>query len=159
MRSCSRPASPAQARAEHAAALALASQIGDKHEQARARNGLGAALLATGLPGQARAEHAAALALASQSGDRYEQARAWAALPAATRLPGTAGQAAQHWRRALARYTELGLPEADDLRAQAHSPATAGITSPPITSSGRTSHTLATTPIAAWNPISASAPS
>jgi len=150
---------PGQARVEHTAALTLASQIGDKHEEARARNGLGAALLTTGQPGQARAEHTAALAVASQSGDQYEEARALGGLANGYQAAGDPGQAEHHWRQALARYTELGLPEADDLRAQVHSPATAGITSPPITSSGRTSHTLATEPIAAWNPISASAPS
>ena len=39
---------PDEARAEHAAALALASQIGDAYEQARAHRGLSAALDATG---------------------------------------------------------------------------------------------------------------
>jgi DNA-binding SARP family transcriptional activator/Tfp pilus assembly protein PilF len=109
---------PAQARAEHAAAMSLASQIGDKHEQARAHNGLGAALLDSGLPGQAHAQHAAALALASQSGDRYEQARALDGLARSHQAAGEPGQAGHHWRRALARYTDLGLPEADDVRSR-----------------------------------------
>lgn len=39
---------PGQARVEHTAALTLASQIGDAYEQARAHNGLTAALHATG---------------------------------------------------------------------------------------------------------------
>jgi DNA-binding SARP family transcriptional activator/Tfp pilus assembly protein PilF len=129
---------PGQARAEHTAALALASQIGDKHEQARARNGLGAALLATGQPGQARAEHTAALALASQSGDQYEEARALGGLARGYQAGGDPGQAEHQWQRALARYSELGLP---------------------VPSSGLTSPTLATAPIAARNPIPASAAS
>jgi hypothetical protein len=94
-----------------------------------------------------------------EMGERSEEARALGGLARGYQAAGDPGQAEHHCRQALARYTELGLPEADDLRAQAQSPATAGITSPPITSSGRTSHTLATWPIAAWNPISASAPS
>jgi hypothetical protein len=39
---------PPEARAGHAAALALASQAGDAYEQARAHAGLGAALIACG---------------------------------------------------------------------------------------------------------------
>ncbi len=109
---------PGPARAEHAAALALASQVGDKHEQARARNGLGAALLDGARPGPAGAQHAAALALASQSGDRYEQARALDGLARSYQAAGDPGQAGDHWRRALARYTDLGLPEADDVRSR-----------------------------------------
>jgi DNA-binding SARP family transcriptional activator/tetratricopeptide (TPR) repeat protein len=107
-----------QARAEHAVAISLASQIGDKHEQARGRNGLGAALLDSALPDQARAQHAAALALASQSGDRYEQARGLDGLARSYQAAGDPGRAGQHWRRALARYTDLGLLEADDIRSR-----------------------------------------
>jgi tetratricopeptide (TPR) repeat protein len=110
---------PGPARAKHAAALDTASQIGDKHEQARAHNGLGATLLGGGQPGQARAQHAAALALASQSGDRYEQARALGGLARSYHAAGDPGRAGDHWRRALACYADLGLPEADHVRAQA----------------------------------------
>jgi hypothetical protein len=46
------------------------------NEQARAHNGLGAALLAKRLTSQARAHYVAALALASESGDPYQQDRA-----------------------------------------------------------------------------------
>jgi len=109
---------PVPARAEHAVAVSLAAQIGDKHEQARAHNGLGAALLDSAMPGQARAQHAAALALASQSGDRYEQARALDGLARSCQAAGEPGQAGLHWRRALADYTVLGLPEADDVRTR-----------------------------------------
>jgi DNA-binding SARP family transcriptional activator/Tfp pilus assembly protein PilF len=109
---------PGQARAEHAMAVSLAGEIGDKHEQARARNGLGAALLDSGLPGPARAQHAAALALASQSGDRYEQARALDGLARTYQAAGDPGRADRHWRRALARYTDLGVVEADVVRGR-----------------------------------------
>jgi DNA-binding SARP family transcriptional activator/tetratricopeptide (TPR) repeat protein len=109
---------PGQAHVEHAAALTAASQVGDKHEQARARNGLGTAMLERGLPGQARAEHAAALNLASRSGDRYEQARALGGLARGYQSAGDLDQACDHWRRALAHYTDLGVPEADDVRTE-----------------------------------------
>ena len=109
---------PGQAQAQHAAALTVASQIGDKHEQARARNGLGAALLGRGQPGQAQAEHAAALTVASRSGDPYEQARALGGLARGYQAAGDPDQARDHWRRALARYTDLGLPEADNVRTE-----------------------------------------
>jgi tetratricopeptide (TPR) repeat protein len=109
---------PGPAHAEHSAALAVARQIGDQHEQARACNGLGASLLDRGLPDQARPQYAAALALASQSGDRYEQARALDGLAHSYLAAGDPGQALQHWRRALDRYADLGLPEADAVRAE-----------------------------------------
>ena len=40
--------------------------------------------------------------MASQIGDKHEQA----------------DQARDHWRRALACYTDLGLPESEDVRAE-----------------------------------------
>jgi DNA-binding SARP family transcriptional activator/tetratricopeptide (TPR) repeat protein len=109
---------PGQAHVQHAAALTAASQVGDKHEQARARNGLGTAMLERGLRGQARAQHAAALNLASRSGDRYEQARALDGLARGYQSAGDLDQACGHWRRALAHYTDLGVPEADDVRTE-----------------------------------------
>jgi hypothetical protein len=71
-----------------------------------------------GNPAPARAQHAAALALASQAGDRCEQARAHNGLARSHDAEGDPVQAGDHWRRALARYTDLGLPEAADVRAQ-----------------------------------------
>ncbi len=50
-------------RRQHAAALGLASQIGDKHQQARAHHGLACSHHATGNPGQARRHWREALAL------------------------------------------------------------------------------------------------
>ena len=56
--------------------------------------------------------------MASQSGDRYEQARALDGLGRSYQAAGDPGRAGQHWRRALARYTDLGLLEADDIRSR-----------------------------------------
>jgi hypothetical protein len=83
-------------------------------------------------------QHAAALALASQSGDRYEQARALDGLARSYHAAGDPGRADRHWRRALARYTDLGLLEADDVRgrltalagAAFHAVGEAGLTGP-----------------------------
>ena len=74
---------PDQARARHYAALTLADEIGEKHEQARARNGLGAALLAAGQPQRAHEQHAVALQLAGEIGATPQADRARAGLLAA----------------------------------------------------------------------------
>jgi hypothetical protein len=96
---------PDHACARHYAALTLADEIGEKHEQARARNGLGAALLAAGQPERAHEQHAAALTLAGEIGATPQADRAQAGLLAVSRplnlagapgmagAPGTAGAA------------------------------------------------------------------
>jgi tetratricopeptide (TPR) repeat protein len=71
-----------------------------------------------GEAGPALARFRAALALASQAGDRFEQARA---LDGAARVLATAsqpGQARAHWQRALAIFSDLGVPEAAQVRAR-----------------------------------------
>jgi hypothetical protein len=74
--------------------------------------------LATGRPGRARSQHAAALALASRIGETYEQARAHNGLARVHHAGDDRGQACHHWQQALTLYTELGAPEADQVRAQ-----------------------------------------
>ncbi len=59
---------PDEASVQHSAALTLASQIGDAYEQARAHNGLGAALHATGDITLARHHWLCALGLYSELG-------------------------------------------------------------------------------------------
>jgi tetratricopeptide (TPR) repeat protein len=87
---CQRQGRYAEAAGYHQRALDLSREIGDLPSQAAALNGTGEVLLATGQPSQARAHYA--------SGDLR--------------------QARSHWHHALARYTQLGLPDADDARAQ-----------------------------------------
>ena len=99
-------------------ALSLARQIGDRPGGAETHNGAGAVLLAAGQPGQARAAHHAALALASRIGDKYEQARAHDGLARAYHVTGDHGRARYCWEQALARFTALGAPETDDVRAR-----------------------------------------
>lgn len=88
-----------------------------------AMNGAGEILLATGQHAQALTSHQAALALASQTGDRYEQARAHHGLARACHATGQHDAEREHWEQALAGYTSLSVPEADELRTVAKLPA------------------------------------
>jgi DNA-binding SARP family transcriptional activator len=99
-------------------ALALVRETGERSSEILALNRLGEVLLATGEPGQARAQHAAALSLADQIGDCYEQARAHNGLARTRDATGDSGGARQHRQQALTLYTDLGAPEADQVRAQ-----------------------------------------
>jgi len=74
-------------------------------------------LCATGQPDQARTRHTAALALAIETGYYYEQARAHNGLAHACHSTGEHDQARNHWQHAVTRYTDLDVPEADDVRA------------------------------------------
>jgi DNA-binding SARP family transcriptional activator/tetratricopeptide (TPR) repeat protein len=99
-------------------ALAIFREVGVQAGEAEAHNGLGQAALAAGRPAQARAEHATALMLAAQIGDRKEQSRAHHGLALACEAAGEHGQARHHWEEALTRYTDLGAPEVDEVRAR-----------------------------------------
>jgi DNA-binding SARP family transcriptional activator len=99
-------------------ALVLYRETGDRTGEAEALNSLGEVLLAAGDPGRARSQHATALGLAGQIGDEYEQARAHDGLARAHQASGNPAQAWRHWQQALARYSDLGVPEADRVRAQ-----------------------------------------
>jgi tetratricopeptide (TPR) repeat protein/transcriptional regulator with XRE-family HTH domain len=98
-------------------ALALSRAAEDLSSQASALNGLGEVHLATGHPAQARARHAAALMAAVSIGEKYEQARAEDGLARAYQAGADPRPAPGHWRQALALYTELGAPEAHQVRA------------------------------------------
>ncbi len=99
-------------------ALALFRKTGDQAGEATALNSLGTVFLATGRTADARARHAAALVLAGQVGEAYEQARAHDGLARAQHAVGNSVRARHHWRHALARYVDLGAPEAGRVRAQ-----------------------------------------
>ena len=99
-------------------ALTLFREIGDRSGEAAALNGLGEALLAVGRPGDGCAQHATALGVASEIDDRFQQARAHAGLAHSHRAADDRDQARYHWQHALALYTELGVPQAAEVRAQ-----------------------------------------
>jgi DNA-binding SARP family transcriptional activator/tetratricopeptide (TPR) repeat protein len=97
-------------------ALDLFLKLGDLAGQAQGLNGLGGTLLATGWPGHAHARHTAALTLARQIGDPDQEAHANDGLGHSFRALGDLDRTRFHWQQALARYTELGAPEAARLR-------------------------------------------
>jgi tetratricopeptide (TPR) repeat protein len=106
-----------QASGRYRQALDLYLKAGDPSGVSEVRNGLGESLLATGQPSQARTQHATALQLAIRIGDEYEQAHAHHGLGRACQALGHDEQAIHHQRQALTLYAELGVPEADQIRA------------------------------------------
>jgi tetratricopeptide (TPR) repeat protein/transcriptional regulator with XRE-family HTH domain len=99
----------------HHQALGIAAELGDEHLTAELLNRLGGTLLAAGRAGEALCHHDRALAITRRTGNRYQQARAHHGIASAATGP----RAAQHHDLALALYTELGVPEAAELRAAA----------------------------------------
>ncbi|MGH3976873.1 MAG: tetratricopeptide repeat protein, partial [Pseudonocardiaceae bacterium] len=109
----------AQQAADHQQqAIALYREIGHPAGEAHALNNLGKIRHVTGQLREALIQHTAALTLATQIGDRYEQARAHNGL-AHTHL-GTSGSdlARHHWQQALTLYTDLDIPDAEDIRTR-----------------------------------------
>ncbi|MGC5013391.1 tetratricopeptide repeat protein [Streptosporangium sp. DT93] len=105
---------PAQARARHEQAAALYRRLGNTADEAVALNGLAEA---AGDPARAVEEHTAALALADRTRNRPERARAHAGLARAHLALGLPERAREHGRTALGLYGELGVPEAEEVRA------------------------------------------
>jgi len=100
---------------QHQQALEQTRDVGD-HSEMEVLNELGETYLAAGRPDQAREHHTHALQLALATDQRHQQANAHNGIAHAIRDvdPETAQE---HWRAALAIYTELGVPEADHVRA------------------------------------------
>jgi tetratricopeptide (TPR) repeat protein len=98
--------------------LAVACAAGNRDDEADALNTLGEVFLAAGRPRDARDRLGAALELATETGLEYEQARAHDGLGHAYRVTGDAAEAHRHWQQALSIFAELGVPEADQVRAQ-----------------------------------------
>jgi tetratricopeptide (TPR) repeat protein len=106
-----------QAADHHQQALTLFRETGDRAGAAKAFNNLGETLHAAQQSDEARGHHAAALTLAIQTGDRYEQARAHHGLAHTQDTTREHDQAHYHWQHALTLYTDLVVPDADDVRA------------------------------------------
>ena len=98
------------------ATLALSREAGARSSETDALHLLGEVSLATGDYRQACIHHAGALALASEAGDIPLQARAHDGLARGYEADGDARQARHHWQQALTQYTQLGVPEADQVR-------------------------------------------
>jgi DNA-binding SARP family transcriptional activator len=98
-------------------ALAHNRQIGDHNGQAWAINGLGEAAQLAGRPASAMAFHTQALAIAAEVDGHQQQARAHAGIGHAHRTMRSTDQARTHYERAHVIYAELGMPEADEMRA------------------------------------------
>jgi DNA-binding SARP family transcriptional activator/Tfp pilus assembly protein PilF len=98
-------------------ALALFRRIGNQHGEVRALRRLAAALHGVGQPAAARAELETALWLAAETGNTYEQASAHCDLAESHHGAGDDQQARRHWQQALSLYTQLGAPEADQIRS------------------------------------------
>jgi tetratricopeptide (TPR) repeat protein len=115
---CQRTGRLRAALSRHERALAIAEDIGERSVRAMALNGLGRALAALGEPDSALERHELARAAAVEIGDRLQHARALAGVARCLEETGRARQAHPHWRRAEEIYTELGVPDADEIRAR-----------------------------------------
>jgi tetratricopeptide (TPR) repeat protein len=113
-----RAGEPARAMAYHRQALAIARGSYDQQAEAWARNGLGEAACALGAAADALAQHTAAHAVATAIGAGDQHARAHAGLGAAHAVLGDRGQAREHYTHAVRYYTQLGMPEGEELRAR-----------------------------------------
>jgi tetratricopeptide (TPR) repeat protein len=97
--------------------VSLFRELGERFSEAWTLNGLGEATHAAGRPADALAHHTAACAIADEIGSSGQQARAHAGLGHAHQALGELTRARRHYEHALALYTRLGLPEADEVRA------------------------------------------
>jgi len=122
---CLRLGRPGDATRHLREALSMYREMGSSSNEADVLNILGGAFLAIGRPGDAKAQHAAALHLGDQVGDKYRQALAHQGLGGACRASGDPEGARRHWQQALDLFTELGTPEADQVRAQLDAPGQA----------------------------------
>ena len=99
-------------------ALAISGELGVPAGEAGSLNSLGETLSGAGLAEEARGRHHDALTVARQIGDRAEEARAHDGLARSYHAAGDHDHARHHWQQALILYTDLGTPEADQVRAQ-----------------------------------------
>jgi tetratricopeptide (TPR) repeat protein len=108
---------PAIAIEYHERSLAICREVGDRDGESWALNGLGEAAHAAGHPTDALTHHTAAHTVAVGIGNRDQQARAHTGLGHAHHTIADPAKARQHYQHALTLYTDLGTPEADQVRA------------------------------------------
>ncbi|WP_236809164.1 tetratricopeptide repeat protein [Amycolatopsis albispora] len=92
-------------------ALAIARECADRGVESRVLNSLGSLALARGEAAEAARFFRDALEIAVETGCVGDQAAAHHGL-------GEATGEREHWEHALARYAEMGVPEADEVRAR-----------------------------------------
>jgi DNA-binding SARP family transcriptional activator len=107
-----------QAVEHHQQAAALFRHGCAPRGEAEALNGLGEALFAMHRPKDALPQHAAALELTERAGGLNERARAHHGLARAYQAAGSQDQARCHLGAAMNIYSQLGAPEAEQLRGQ-----------------------------------------
>ena len=108
---------PAAATEHHELALNIFRRTGNRTGEAYALNGLGQAAHTAGSASAALPHHAAAHIAAVDIGDREQQARAHTGLGDAHRALGNLAVARHHYEQALTLYTDLGLPETEQIRS------------------------------------------
>jgi tetratricopeptide (TPR) repeat protein len=101
----------------HRQALCIFREVGDRQGEACALNGLGEAANSNGRPDDALTHHTTAHTIAADIGDRDQQARAHTGLARAHLSLDNPTQARRHYQHALTLYTDLDMPEADQIRA------------------------------------------
>ncbi|MFF5229786.1 ATP-binding protein [Dactylosporangium sp. NPDC000521] len=117
---------PEQAAAHHRQALELFLDGRDRLGESWARNGLGEAAMTFGDASTALTHHAAALAAATIAAARDQQARAHLGLGNAHEALHDLSSARAHHEEAVRLFTDLGMPEADDLRTRLPAPPEEG---------------------------------
>ena len=103
-------------------ALRVHRESGDQFGETVTLRSLAEALHAARQPAAARAELAAAVRLAAETGNTFQQASAHRDLGESHDRAGQDKQARHHWQQALILYTELGAPEADQVRSRLSAP-------------------------------------
>jgi tetratricopeptide (TPR) repeat protein len=109
---------PIRATENHRRALAIFRETGGRDGETYALNGLGEAARAAGRAADALTHYTAAHALAVEIGALDQQARAQTGLGRAHHLLGDVVRARRHYQHALALYSDLGMPQAEQIRAQ-----------------------------------------
>jgi tetratricopeptide (TPR) repeat protein/transcriptional regulator with XRE-family HTH domain len=99
-------------------ALALYRETGNQNGETVTLCTLARALHGAGRTAAARAELQTALRLAAETGNTYQQAAIHRDLADSRHRDGQDELACHHWRQALTLYTQLGAPEADQVRSR-----------------------------------------
>jgi tetratricopeptide (TPR) repeat protein len=97
-------------------AITIADELGEVDLRTRGLIDLAGILRARGRHDDAAANYHSALLLAEKTANRYEQARAHDGLAHLEHHTGNAAGAHRHWQEALTQYTDLGVPEAGEVR-------------------------------------------